>query len=80
MAIPIEFRDRPVDRVVRLVPGRPRYSIGVIGNRDPRGLDNTVHLWLTDDDELHIAVGTPDRCYRFKEIERGPCTVEVIQE
>lgn len=66
---------------VRVTPRSPSVEIKVIGNRDPRGADNNVFIWLdTDDDTLHIAVCKADRCYKFREVIDHGSVVEIVQE
>jgi hypothetical protein len=53
-------------------------EILVFGQRDPRGPDNNIHIWVDKDDKLHIRVQKTDRCYSFEQMidERG--YVEII--
>jgi hypothetical protein len=64
---------------VRVTPRWPAVEIKVTGNRDPRGPDNSVLVWLDEQDRLHIAVYKAERCYKFTEMlnERG--FVEIVQ-
>ena len=54
-------------------------NIHVIGNRDPRGYDNTVRIWLDNNDQLHIRVWKADRCYKFKKEINTSSFTETIQ-
>jgi len=51
----------------------------VYGNRDPRGPDNTIEVWLDETDRLHILVPKAQRCYRFESMIDMPGHVEIIQ-
>lgn len=66
--------------VVKLRPNNPKATVVVFGNRDPRGYDNKIEIWLDEEDKLHIQVMKPDLCYRFKEVKESPSYIEVIQE
>ena len=64
-----------------MTPRNPAIEVRVYGNRDPRGPDNNVQVWLdTDDDTLHIRVYKAERCYRFKQVVETSGHVEVIAE
>ena len=67
-------------KLIHVTPRHPAVDIGVLGNRDPRGLDNTVSIWLDDQDKLHIRVLKADRCYKFSCVEECPAFIELIQE
>lgn len=53
--------------------------ITITGQRDPRGPDNTVTVWIDNTDQLHIRLLKPNRCYQFKEMIDKPGYVEIIQ-
>lgn len=58
-------------------PGKP-VEIKVTGNRDQRGPDNSVMVWVDENDKLHIRTWKAKRCYQFdKVIETDGC-VEVV--
>lgn len=67
-------------KTVRVTPAAPAVEIRVIGNRDPRGADNNIFVWLEEDDTLHIAVYKADRCYKFREVIDHGSTIEMVQE
>jgi len=53
-------------------------EIRILGHRDPRGPDNSVTVWLDDQDRLHIRVLKADRCYRFSEMMDTEGFVEIV--
>jgi hypothetical protein len=53
-------------------------NIPIMGHRDPRGPDNNVHVWVDDEDRLHIRVMKTDRCYRFERVAEEQGYVEVV--
>ena len=60
--------------------GKKPKEIKVLGRRDPRGPDNTIIIWIDENDNLHIKVEKPAlRCYPFKEQIDLPGSVEIIQ-
>ena len=63
---------------VKLRKGQTK-TIRVFGARDPRGYDNTIEIWLTEDDELHIRVYKISACYQFSEVIESRGLVEVVQ-
>lgn len=67
-------------KLVRVTPRHPAVDIGILGNRDPRGLDNTVSIWLDDKDKLHIRVLKADRCYKFSRVEETNGYIEIVQD
>ena len=77
MTLPPESEFRQKD--VRVTPRWPAVEIGITGNRDPRGRDNSVLVWLDDEDQLHILVHKANRCYKFKEMIDHGHYVEIIQ-
>lgn len=66
--------------ILKLSRKNRRRDIAVIGDRDQRGYDNLITVWLDKDDRLHIKVMKPDLCYRFKEVVETDGYIEVIQE
>ena len=67
-------------KFVRVTSRNPRLIIQVVGDRDPRGADNTVEIWVDKQDQLHIRVLKPNRCYRFKEMIDEGSYVEIVQD
>lgn len=57
---------KKVTRVLRATakPGK-LVEIKVYGDRDPRGPDNNIFIWVDKDDRLHIRVLKAERCYRY---------------
>lgn len=53
-------------------------KIKVCGQRDPRGPDNDIQVWLDEFDQLHIRVGKYNRCYQHKETINENNFVEVV--
>jgi hypothetical protein len=64
--------------LIRVKPNRPQ-RINIVGNRDPRGWDNSIYVWLDENDELHILVWKAERCYQFDRIEEGRGFIEMVQ-
>jgi len=54
-------------------------AIYVVGDRDPRGADNRIDVWLDEEDRLHISVLKAQRCYRFAEMCEYSGHIELIQ-
>jgi hypothetical protein len=67
-------------RHVRVTPRFPATNIAVVGNRDPRGADNNIRVWLDADDCLHIRVEKAHRCYSFARLVNTNTYIEVIQD
>jgi hypothetical protein len=65
---------------MRVTPQHPAIEIKVTGARDPRGPDNSVFIWLEDDDTLHISVYKANRCYQFREVIDHGGAIEIVQE
>jgi len=63
---------------VRVNPRNPSAEILVYGNRDPRGYDNKIKIWLDFNGKLHIQVMKANLCYRFEKVEQNQSFVEVI--
>jgi len=61
-------------------PRKGRREIQVLGHRDPRGPDNSVFVWVDEQDQLHIEVYKANRCYRFKEVIERKGSVEIIAD
>ena len=72
--------DKARKQSVRVSPRHPAVEIKVRGARDPRGPDNSVMIWLEEDDTLHIAVYKAERCYKFREVIDHGAMIEVVQE
>ena len=64
---------------VRVSPRYPETIINVLGNRDPRGYDNQISVFLDSEDKLHIRVWKADRCYSFSHVEETKGYIETIQ-
>ena len=59
---------------------KKKKEIKIFGNRDPRGSDNNIEIWIDENDNLHIRVEKPSmRCYPFKELIEKSGYVEIIQ-
>ena len=54
-------------------------EIKVFGNRDPRGPDNNIYVWLDEKDRLHIRVLKADRCYRYMQFKNEDGYTETVQ-
>lgn len=69
------------NKLVRNAP-RPRLNrpveIRVCGRRDPRGPDNSVFIWLDEDDKLHITVYKTKRCYSFERVDETAGYVDLV--
>jgi len=61
----------------RVRPGKP-VEIKVTGDRDQRGPDNSVMLWVDEDDKLHIRTWKADRCYQFDKVIENDGCIEVV--
>ncbi len=72
-------REKARTRRLRVTPQYPYIEVKITGNRDPRGPDNSVHIWLDDDDKLHIMTWKANRCYQFSEVIETDDYIEVIQ-
>jgi hypothetical protein len=58
---------------------KPKY-INVTGQKDPRGPDNTIKVWINESGQLCIEVGKPTvRCYPFSHVEENASSITVIQ-
>jgi len=64
-------------KVVRVRKGYP-VNIPIMGEKDPRGPDNNVIIYIDKDDTLRIRVWKTDRCYKFVRVEETQGYVEVI--
>ena len=58
----------------------PAVNLKIYGEKDRRGPDNNVRVWVTEDRSLHIRVQKEDRCYPFKEVIETPGYIEIVQE
>lgn len=63
---------------VRVTPRSGPKTILVLGNRDPRGPDNNITIWVDETDRLHINVLKTDRCYQFEQVVENSSSIEVI--
>lgn len=63
---------------VRVTKRSGMKEILVFGQRDPRGPDNNIYIWVDEQDRLHIQVLKAQRCYKFAEMKDGPGSVEII--
>lgn len=58
---------------------KPKH-IYVLGKKDPRGPDNTITIWISDDGNLNIKVDKPSlRCYPFLRVKQTADSITVIQ-
>jgi hypothetical protein len=55
-------------------------EVRVFGERDPRGPDNHVYVWVDEQDRLHIRVLKVSRCYELEQVVETPGYIEVIQK
>jgi len=53
-------------------------EILVVGERDPRGADNNIYVWIDDKGALRIRVLKTDRCYKFSKVVETTAYVEVV--
>lgn len=59
---------------------KKKKQIHVIGEKDPRGPDNTITVYLDEKGQLVIEVQKPYvRCYPFSHIEENDSCIKVIQ-
>lgn len=75
----VEIQDKARKVNVSVKPGRP-VDIKITGNRDPRGTDNNVLVWLDENDNLHISIFKAERCYKFTRVIDHYGAIEVVQE
>lgn len=55
-------------------------TIQIVGQKDPRGPDNKVVIWIDENNRLCIKVDKPTlRCYPFSHVEQDASSVTVIQ-
>lgn len=83
MRVPIdELPDVDLERIKHVVVSTkyPAVNIKVYGEKDRRGPDNNVRIWISEDRALHIRVEKANRCYSFKKIIETQGYIEVIQE
>lgn len=68
------------ERVVKGIKavGRKAVNILVLGQRDPRGPDNNIRIWVDKNDKFHIRVEKTDRCYKFEKVIECDGFVEII--
>ena len=56
-------------------------SFDVYGKKDPRGPDNTITVWICDENKLHIRLQKPLlRCYALEQIVENATFIEIIQK
>lgn len=60
------------------VTHRRALNIPICGEKDPRGPDNNIIVYIDDEGLLHIQVQKTDRCYRFFAVEETNSYIEVI--
>jgi hypothetical protein len=54
-------------------------EIKIFGNRDPRGPDNNIFIWVDKNDRLHIRVLKPQRCYQYSHGINQDGYIEIVQ-
>lgn len=65
---------------MKIFAKKKKTSIQIFGQRDPRGPDNTIEVWLDDNDHLHIKLQKPGlRCYQYERTIETSEKVEIIQ-
>jgi hypothetical protein len=67
------------EKVVAVRAKRIVTNIAITGQRDPRGPDNNIRVWIDNKDQLHIQVLKAERCYFFKKMINDNGYVEIIQ-
>lgn len=63
---------------VRVTPRHNDAEILVYGNRDPRGYDNKIQIWLDERGKLHISMMKANLCYKFERVVENSSFIEVI--
>lgn len=59
---------------------KPQHII-IYGQKDPRGPDNTITVWIDDEGDLRIKVQKPSpRCYEFSHLEDNPGDITIVQK
>jgi hypothetical protein len=53
-------------------------EIKITGQKDPRGPDNSVFIWLDDDGKLHITVYKAKRCYQFERVDETDGYIDLV--
>lgn len=76
MNIPPPSRSKPIR--VRASNRSGTKEIHVFGQRDPRGPDNNIYIWVDEQDRLHIRLLKTERCYKFDQLIDNGSTVEII--
>jgi len=73
----------PIDRErlknVSVSPRYPAVNIKVYGDKDRRGPDNNIRVWLDKEGRLHIRVEKAKRCYQFAGMYDCDGFVELVQ-
>lgn len=57
---------------------KDHYLVHVIGNKDPRGNDNEIEIYIDEEDKLIIQVGKVNRCYQFEKVIEEEHFIKVI--
>lgn len=58
---------------------KPKF-ITVTGQKDPRGPDNTIKIWIDSEGNLRIRVQKPSlRCYQYSHTEENSDAITIIQ-
>jgi len=53
----------------------------ILGNKDPRGPDNSLTIWIDDIGDLRIQLEKPMvRCFSFSHIEENASTITIVQK
>lgn len=65
-------------RIIRAA--RKPKKIYVVGQKDPRGPDNSITVYIDDRGRLVIEVEKPQlRCYPFSHVEENATCIKIIQ-
>lgn len=76
MSLPPPIKTKQIK--VRATKRSGTKEILVFGQRDPRGPDNNIHIWVDEKDRLHIRVQKTDRCYSFEQLVNEAGYVEIV--
>lgn len=56
-------------------------DIQITGQKDPRGPDNTLRVWICEKGKLHLRLKKPTlRCYAFEELIENADFIEIVQK
>ena len=68
------------ERVVKPIKARGKtcVNIPVLGQRDPRGPDNNIRIWVVENDKFHVRIEKTDRCYKFEKMINTDGYVEIV--